>query len=339
MLREHFRCVPAIIEYSRREHYEYEIRPLRIPRSSERLDPPLVDVRVDGYRDGHRNRAEAAFIVEEIKAIVSNGAMNSRSIGVVSLLGGEQADTIWDQLKEELGPEVMQRHNITCGDAREFQGKERSIMFLSMVIAPNNLGIALGAKDTFRQRFNVAASRAQDRMYLVRSVDASQLSNADTLRKGLLGHFDSPFQQDEQRASDMRGNCESEFEKDVYDCLVERGFRVVPQVKVGRYRIDMVVEGHNDTRLAIECDGDRYHGPDKWEDDMSRQRDLERAGWRFWRCFASTFVRRREETIADLVATLTRHGVEPIGAEGAPQSIHVERRRVPAATGQTAHGE
>jgi very-short-patch-repair endonuclease len=56
----------------------------------------------------------------------------------------------------------------------------------------------------------------------------------------------------------------------------------------GAYRIDMVVEGEGDVRLAIECDGDEYHGPDKWADDMNRQRILERAGWVFWRCFAST---------------------------------------------------
>jgi very-short-patch-repair endonuclease len=36
-------------------------------------------------------------------------------------------------------------------------------------------------------------------------------------------------------------------------------FQVIPQVKVGNYRLDMVVEGHNDARLAIECDGNRYH--------------------------------------------------------------------------------
>lgn len=34
-----------------------------------------------------------------------------------------------------------------------------------------------------------------------------------------------------------------------------RGYRVIPQGKVGNYRLDMVVEGHNDARLAIECDG------------------------------------------------------------------------------------
>ena len=48
---------------------------------------------------------------------------------------------------------------------------------------------------------------------------------------------------------------------------------------------------------------------------MNRQRVLERAGWTFWRCFASDFVRRRDEVIADLVQTLEREGIEPIGSE------------------------
>ncbi|TDI80742.1 MAG: hypothetical protein E2O80_06055, partial [Betaproteobacteria bacterium] len=40
MLKEHFRCVGPIIEYSKREFYNHELRPLRIPRASERIDPP-----------------------------------------------------------------------------------------------------------------------------------------------------------------------------------------------------------------------------------------------------------------------------------------------------------
>jgi hypothetical protein len=94
----------------------------------------------------------------------------------------------------------------------------------------------------------------------------------------------------------------------------------------------MVVQGHNDARLAIECDGDKYHGPDKWADDMQRQRVLERAGWVFWRCFASTFLRRRDAMIKDLLKTLNERGVEPVGAEGAPQSVHTEQRRYSTTT-------
>ena len=61
--------------------------------------------------------------------------------------------------------------------------------------------------------------------------------------------------------------------------LQKEAIALFRKLKVGEYRIDMVVEGHNDTRLAIECDGDRYHGADRWEADIHRQRILERVGW------------------------------------------------------------
>lgn len=60
-------------------------------------------------------------------------------------------------------------------------------------------------------------------------------------------------------------------------------YRTIPQVKAGAYRIDMVIEGAGDTRLAVELDGDDYHGPGRWEHDMYRQRVLERAGGVFRR--------------------------------------------------------
>jgi very-short-patch-repair endonuclease/phosphopantetheinyl transferase (holo-ACP synthase) len=333
MLKEHFRCVAPIIEYSKREFYNHELRPLRLPKASQRLDPPLIDVLVrDGYRKGDLNLPEARFIVDEINAIVSDPRMAKRSIGVVSLLGDKQALEIWERLTDEIGPELMQRHRIACGDARTFQGKERDIMFLSMVSAPNDRGAPL-SRDAFAQRFNVAASRARDRMYLVRSVELEELSTADKLRRSLIQHFATPFAQDEARVEDLRQLCESQFERELYDELTQRGYRVTPQVRIGQYRIDLVVEGHNDARLAVECDGDKYHGPDKWADDMQRQRVLERAGWIFWRCFASAFIRRRRDVLDDLVKTLTELGIEPIGAEGAPISIHTERRLVSSESG------
>jgi very-short-patch-repair endonuclease len=332
MLKEHFRCVGPIIEYSKREFYNHELRPLRIPKASERLDPPLIDVVVqDGYRKGDVNRAEARFIVDEIKVLAEDPKMAGRSIGVVSLLADKQAMLVWDRLTEELGPELMQRHRIACGDARTFQGKERDIMFLSMVSAPNEVGAAL-SRDTFAQRFNVAASRARDRMYLVRSVGLEHLSDADRLRRSLISHFSAPFAQNEIRVEDLRKLCESPFEREMYNELTQRGYWVTPQVKVGQYRIDMVVEGHNDARLAVECDGDQYHGADKWADDMQRQRVLERAGWVFWRCFASAFIRKRKEVLDDLVKTLIERGIEPIGAEGAPRSVHTEHRTIDSST-------
>jgi very-short-patch-repair endonuclease len=333
MLKEHFRSVDPIIEYSKREFYNHELRPLRVPSASERLDPPLVDVFVqDGYRKGDTNLPEARFIVEEIKKIVENPNMVGRSIGVVSLLADKQAALIYSRLMNEIGTELMTRHRIMCGDARTFQGQERDIMFLTMVAASNDIG-APPVRDTFSHRYNGAASRARDRMYLVRSVNSEELSQADSLRFGLIEHFRVPYAQDENRVEDLRNLCESDFEREMYDELTQRGYWVTPQVGALGYRIDMVVEGHNDTRLAIECDGDKYHGPDQWADDMQRQHVLERTGWVFWRCFASAFYRRRKEMLDDLIKTLADGGIGAIGAEGAPNSVHTERRVVSYATG------
>jgi very-short-patch-repair endonuclease len=326
MLREHFRCVAPIIEFSKREFYNHEIRPLRIPKSSERLDPPLVDVYVRGAsRDGKINEIEARAIIDEIKTILTDKHSVKRTIGVVSLLGIEQAHRIFELIKEEIPAEEIVERKMTVGDARTFQGKERDIMLMSMVATPDQMMTASGT--TYDQRFNVAASRARDRMYLFRSVELSDLNKID-LKAKLIEHFAAPFREDPIRVASMRDLCQSGFERAMFDILVEKGYRVQPQVNVGGYKIDLVVEGEEDRRLAIECDGDQYHGPERWSADMARQRILERAGWTFWRCFSSSFTLSREAILKDLFAALNKMGIEPIGNSKLDIGRYTEHRIV-----------
>lgn len=330
MLREHFRCVPPIIAYSNRVFYKGAIQPLRIPKGTERIDPPLVDVYVEGGLRDRRdcNREEAEFIAREVAALLDDERFAGRTLGVVSLLGMDQAKLVDALVRNKCNAAELLHRRFECGDARTFQGSERDIMFLSLVVDPGNCKALSG--NMFEQRFNVAASRARDRMYLVRSVSASHLSNKD-LRLSLLQHFDKPIVADKEQAELLIDRCESGFERQVYSALMERGYRVVPQVQTGAYRIDMVVEGAGDVRLAIECDGDEFHGPDRWPHDMTRQRVLERAGWTFWRCFASTWRLRKDEVLAELIERLTALGIEPIGMfERAPQLV--EKRVVKCAS-------
>jgi very-short-patch-repair endonuclease len=323
MLTEHFRCVAPIIEFSKSQFYQ-SLNPLRLPKASERLDPPLIDVRVeDGYRKGDINPPEAAYIVEEIARISSDPAMAKRTIGVTTLLGQKQAAHIYSLIEQKLGPAVIEQHLLRVGDPTAFQGDERDIMLISLVAQANDTPLS-GVR--FDQRFNVATSRARDRAYLVRSVDIEQLRPTDQLRRALLDHFRMPFPAEGREAKNRRQRCESPFEAEMYDLLVERGYRVDTQVKVGDFRIDLVVEGENDRRVAIECDGDRYHGPDRWAADMARQRILERAGWTVWRCFASRFVRYQDQVMAELSAFLKDRGIEPLG-RSEWESRHVELRQ------------
>ena len=151
--------------------------PLRIPTAQERIDPPLVDIYVpDGRRTGDKiNLREAQVIVAEVLRIIESPGLSRigdgdrwRSINVISLIGSKQAALINRMLLEALGEETVLRHRISCGDSARFQGNERDIVFLSMVADPASKQAQTALH--FEQRFNVAMSRARDRMYLVRSV-------------------------------------------------------------------------------------------------------------------------------------------------------------------------
>jgi very-short-patch-repair endonuclease len=311
MLKEHFRCVEPIIRFSM-QFYPEKMLPLRIPAAHERLDPPLVDIYVPHGSRGKRkkiNAAEADVIVEEIAALTARPDMRNRTIGVISLVGAEQADHVRSRLSETIGEEIMQRHSILCGDSATFQGSERDIVFLSMVADSANKTALTMLR--YEQRFNVAVSRARDRAILVRSVRREEL-NPNDLKARLIAHFESPMPELEP-IEDALSICESNFERDLMQRLLDRQYRVQGQVGSLGYRIDMVVEGADRRRLAVECDGDRYHGPEQWRQDMRRQRVLERVGWRFWRCFASSFYRDPDGVMNDLFDMLSRMGIEPIG--------------------------
>lgn len=335
MLKEHFRCVEPIIQFSM-QFYPEKMLPLRIPAAHERLDPPLIDIYLPhGARGRNKkiNSAEADVIVEEIAALAERPEMRERTIGVISLIGKEQADYIRQRLSETVGEEIMQRHAILCGDSATFQGSERDLVFLSMVADSANKTALTMLR--YEQRFNVAVSRARDRAVLVRSVKREEL-NPDDLKARLIAHFENPMPHREE-VEDALSACESNFERDLMQRLLDRCYRVQAQVGSLGYRIDMVVEGVNGARLAIECDGDRFHGPEQWQHDMRRQRTLERVGWRFWRCFASSFYRDSDAVMNDLVEMLGRLGIEPVSAQHPDQPLNrfTEHRIVhPAAAKQ-----
>jgi len=313
MLKEHFRCVPEIIQFSNDQFYGGEIEELRMPNKSEMLDPPIRTIRViNGRREESTaaiNFPEAQSLVEQVVACCEDDNYSGKTMGIISLQGFEQARVIEEILRDKLGDLEITKRRIICGDAYSFQGDERDVMFLSMVAA-SNMRIGALTKLTDEKRFNVAASRARDQVWLFHSVDLDDL-NPNCMRARLLRYYLNPARTigEEEKYDKL---FESKFERDVFKLISARGYAVRPQVKVGRYnkRIDMVVEGMRN-RLAIECDGDQWHGPDKWEQDQDRQRLLERVGWVFWRVTASAFYRDSDKAMRSLWVKLDEMGVEP----------------------------
>lgn len=113
----------------------------------------------------------------------------------------------------------------------------------------------------------------------------------------------------------LRQKAGSTFEIDVGERIIDRGYKVIPQFQPlpndFRYRIDLIIQGEK-SRVAVECDGDRHHGPEKWEYDQRREGQLRRAGWKFWRISRSAFYRNKEKSLESLWQFLKAEGIEPI---------------------------
>lgn len=315
-LREHFRCVPDIIRFSDDLCYG-DIRPLREPLSSP-LHPALVSHRVNGgHRDAKSNRSEAEEIVALIAACIDlpefelNEKDKTTSFGVISMVGDEQAILIETLLRERIPPDVLEKRRLLCGNAAQFQGDERDVIFVSMVdSSPDDPPLSLrqdGAKGMFKKRFNVAASRARNQLWVVHSLNIETDLKPGDIRRRLIEHAIDPSAL-ARKIEDAVRKAESPFEKDVLERLIKAGYKVTPQWHVGAYRIDMVVEGVTD-RLAIECDGERWHSQDQLEKDMQRQAILERLGWKFIRIRGSAFYRNPEREMEKVVARLELLGI------------------------------
>ena len=328
ILREHFRCMPEIIRFSNNLCYsDTPLIPLR-QYGSNRLTP-LEHIFVSGgYREGSDNcavnRPEANAIVEKITELCRDKRYFGKTMGVVVLQGEAQAGLIEGQLLERLGAEEMERRRLVCGNPYSFQGDERDVMFLSMVAATNKR-IGPFTRPADERRFNVAASRARDQMYLFHSVSSEDLSTS-CLRRRLLEFFENTKTQEiaginreelERRAfQDNRSVVkpptlfESWFEVDVALELARKGFEVFPQYEFAGKRIDLVVEGGR-ARLAVECYGDRWHGADRYEADMERQRKLERCKWEFFIVWESAFYSNKEHALQGLWRALEERGIFP----------------------------
>jgi very-short-patch-repair endonuclease len=322
LLTEHFRCVPQIIEFSSKHYYDGKIMPLRADRPS--FEPVRTVFLPNGVRQpiapyGDVNLAEASALVAQVAAVVADPSYAGRSIGVISMLSTSgQATYLLEKLREAIGEDEMEARRLRVGDAYTFQGDERDVVFVSMVVSANDPRIAAFTKREYHRRINVAASRARDQLWIFHSVQPSSLLADDA--RGLLLTYAQNVSVVAAVTQDLAARCESDFERDVLRRLIDRGYRPVPQFRIGGYRIDFVLAAPDGRRLAIECDGDSYHGPEQWESDMRRQAVLERVGnCVFVRIRGSIFAREPEAAMRPVWQRIEELDVAPwnpvVGAE------------------------
>lgn len=314
VLREHFRCMPEIIEFCNKHFYAPDgkgLYPLK-QYSENRIAPLRAVYCQNGYVDGMyqniTNKIEADAIAGKIAELIKDDNYKGKTFGVIALQGTTQAKIIESRLIDKIGSEEIAKRKIICGNSASFQGDERDVIFMSLITAHNHNRASL-TKPEDERRFNVAVSRAKEQAWLYHSVQLDDLSNTNDLRYKLLDHFINykpqpipPSRVYERRMGAQPEPFESWFEVDVYNDIVRNNYNVIPQYEVakGRYRIDLVAILSNGIKIAIECDGDKYHGPEQYQDDLMREKVLERCGWQFFRVRGGEYYSNHEKALEPL---------------------------------------
>ena len=123
VLREHFRCMPEIIQFSNDLCYAAHGTPL-IPLKTyppNRLQPVVARFVKDGFQKGPTgavtNPPEAASLVAQLVACCKDERYKGKTFGVISLVGEQKAHLIQKNLAQILEPEEIEKRALVCGDA------------------------------------------------------------------------------------------------------------------------------------------------------------------------------------------------------------------------------
>lgn len=320
-LREHFRCVPDIIRFSNQLSYEGSILPLRESAGVSTL-PFVVPLYVENaFTEGGINKKEAERLVAHMKACLDQPEYEGKTFGIIHLVGDDnssQSKYVRALASQSIGDIELQSRKFRCGNSAQFQGDERDIMFLSVVDVPEEGPLTMKAEDLFKKRYNVAASRARDQMWVVYSLEPETDLKQDDLRRQIITYALDPTATSRLLA-EKEPLTESDFETRVLRRLMDSGFvSIEPQYWVGAYRLDFAIR-QGKLRVAIECDGEEFHGPEKLDEDLARQATLERLGWQFIRVRGSEFYRNEDEAINRIVTTLEDVGITRGPNQSEPQ--------------------
>lgn len=326
MLGWHYRSRhEALIDFSN-QHY-YDGRLFVFPAA--RGQTPELGVSFHHIANGvydksktRTNRAEAEALVTYLVDALRRFAPGERSFGVLSFSQAQQI------LLQDLLDEARAKHPEIEGhfasdlfepvfvkNLENVQGDERDEMLFSVGYGPDENGrVFMHFGPLNRQggerRLNVAITRAKQKLRVFSTLTHEQIDLARTSSMGarhlkaFLRYAAEQSREDSAQRLATSGDFDSDFERQVHDALVAKGYRVDSQVGCGAYRIDLAVHHPEESGiylLGIECDGAAYHSAATARDrDRLRQQVLEGLGWRLHRIWSTDWWFHREREIERL---------------------------------------
>lgn len=327
LLRWHYRSRHEhLIAFSNERYYEGRL----VTFPAALAEHPALGVKFhhvpDGVYDrgGRRDNPREAQAVAEL--VLEHFRQHpDRTLGVIAF-SYPQMNAIEDEIERRLAqaPELekfVQEDRLEgffVKNLETVQGDERDVIILSVGYGQDSAGkIALNFGPLNREggvrRLNVAVTRARQKLVLVSSIRAADLGPSageavehlraylDFAERGIEALGKSP-------AARSRVQAATGLELEVTRELEKLGYRVVPQVGCGSFRLDLgVVDPKESGRfvLGIEFDGPNYCQAATARDrDRLRPEVLGLLGWKLHRIWSPDWLHRREEEVTRLKEAL-----------------------------------
>lgn len=293
-LRDHHRSHADIIEFSNKEFYNGLLRVatdydrLKFPYGSSKsvIWKEVVGETIRPQAGSAYNQKEIDAVIEQLKSLVNDNYKGS--IGVVTPFK-RQAEKITQNLREQyrsLHDKLVKEHDFIASTAHKFQGDERDVIIFSPVVSNGSPQGTLNFLCSTPNLFNVAITRARASLIVVGNKSYCQNSNIHYLASfakytaSLKTHVnDNVILQFGREYPDVNTtDYVSEWERQLYTALYDKGLQTIPQYEVDKYHIDLaLIDGNK--KLAIEVGEDiEYNNEQSYAIHLRNTRLIE-LGW------------------------------------------------------------
>ena len=262
------------------------------------------------------NQIEAeAIVAEVVRRLLDPGFVDEQgerlTLAVITLNAEQQKliEDLLDRARRQypaLEPYFAEEaaEPVVVKNLETVQGDERDVILLGIAYGPetpNAPVMAMNFGPLNRaggwRRLNVAVTRARREMMVFTSfpphlIDLNR-TGSEAVRdlKHFLEYAERGTRALSEAVAGSVGGFESPFEQAVARGLRERGWTVVPQIGVSRFRIDLGVvhpDRPGDFLAGVECDGAAYHSAATARDrDKVREAVLRSLGWELVRVWST----------------------------------------------------
>lgn len=230
---------------------------------------------------GCKSRSEADAIAVHLSELLVKQAYEG-TVGVVTPFA-HQAEELMRRIERVVPYEALKRVQLIASTIHKFQGDARDVMLFSLCVGPDmSRGARYFVKENGRL-FNVAVSRSRAVCHIFGNLHYARTCGIDHITR-LAKHVDRTAEQRPKRSDNI---FESPWERRLYDALVARGLKPIPQFPLASRRLDLALF-KDPVKLDVEVDGERAHrDPEglRKSSDLWRDHQIRGLGWkvrRFW---------------------------------------------------------